>query len=42
VPRCYFHLLDDIDAPDDEGKELPDLETARKQARHYARIILHP
>ena len=32
MPRYYFHLLNDVDAPDEEGKELPDLEAARKQA----------
>ena len=32
VPRFYFHLLNDVDASDEEGKELPDLEAARRHA----------
>jgi len=32
VPRFYFHLLNDVDAPDEEGKELPDLAAARLHA----------
>ena len=40
MPRFYFHLLNDIDAPDDEGKELPGLEAAREHARHYARMTI--
>lgn len=38
VPRYYFHLLNDLDAPDEEGKELPDLAAAREQARYNARF----
>jgi len=33
VPRFYFHLIDDFDAPDEEGVELPDLEAAREHAK---------
>ena len=33
MPRFYFHLVNDIDAPDHEGRELPDLEAAREIAR---------
>jgi hypothetical protein len=40
MPRFYFHLLNDIDAPDEEGKELPDLEAARAHARHCARVTI--
>jgi hypothetical protein len=40
VPRFYFHLLNDVDAPDDEGKELPDLEAAREHARRCARVTI--
>ena len=29
VPRFYFHLRNDMDVPDDEGKDLPDLEVPR-------------
>ena len=40
VPRFYFHLLNDIDAPDDEGVELPNLEAARHHAREAARVTI--
>lgn len=40
MPRFYFHLLNDVDAPDGEGQELPDLEAAIKHARHCARITI--
>ena len=33
MPRFYFHLLNDIDAPDEEGRELRDLDAARELAR---------
>ena len=36
MPRFYFHLLNDVDAPDEEGKELRDLEAAREHARRLA------
>jgi Domain of unknown function (DUF6894) len=36
VPVFYFHLINDVDAPDDEGKELPDLEAAMLHARRHA------
>ena len=39
VPRFYFHLHDDIDVPDDEGVELPDLEAARAHAVQCARVM---
>lgn len=38
MPRYYFHLYNDVDAPDDEGKELPDLKAAREVARDNARF----
>ena len=38
VPRFYFHLYDDLDVRDEEGIELPDLETARAQAVRCARV----
>jgi hypothetical protein len=53
VPRFFFHLYDDVDVPDDEGVELPDLAAARDHARsqalnligenvkEQARIVLH-
>jgi hypothetical protein len=36
VPRYYFHLRNDMDADDEEGQDLPDLETARERAVQYA------
>ena len=36
MPRYYFNLRDDIDAVDEEGRELPDLEAARDAAVLYA------
>jgi len=36
MPRYYFHLLNDVDAPDEDGVELPDLEAALKYARNNA------
>ena len=33
MARFYFHLLNDVDAPDKEGKELPDLAAARDYAK---------
>ena len=38
VPRFYFHLLNDVDAPDTEGVELPDLATARECAERNLRF----
>jgi len=38
VPRFYFHLYDDLAVLDDEGTELPDLETARSHAVRCARF----
>lgn len=40
VPRFFFHVRDDIDAPDSEGAELPDLESARERALHEARSMM--
>jgi hypothetical protein len=36
VPRYFFHLRNDLDVPDLEGQELPDLGSARAQAVAYA------
>ena len=38
MPRFYFHLLNDVDAPDEEGKEFPDLDAARQHARRNIRF----
>lgn len=37
--RYYFHLHNDMDVPDHEGKELPDLQAAREWARSQARAL---
>ena len=37
--RYYFHLYNDIDVPDEEGKELPGLTAAREWAASQARIL---
>jgi hypothetical protein len=39
VPRFYFHLRNDFDVPDDEGKELRDLEAALEHAANEARKL---
>jgi hypothetical protein len=36
MPRFYFHLHNDLEAADPEGKELPSLEAARKYAAETA------
>jgi hypothetical protein len=42
MPRFYFHLLNDIDASDDEGVELPDMEAARAEtAKDPGKVMLH-
>lgn len=38
MPRFYFHLHNDVDAPDDEGIELTDLEAARVHAVRLVRV----
>jgi hypothetical protein len=40
VPKFYLHLRNDVDAPDEEGVELPDLEAARQTAAANARFTL--
>ena len=40
MARFYFHLHDDVDVPDNEGRELPDLEAARECATREARNCL--
>ena len=39
MPRFYFHLHNDMDVPDAEGKGLPDLDAAREWARCQARQL---
>jgi hypothetical protein len=40
MPHFYFHLHNDMDAPDDEGQEFKDLDAARafavRQVQHLA------
>ncbi len=37
MPRFYFHLHNDVDTFDEEGRELPDVEAARSASLHDAR-----
>jgi hypothetical protein len=36
MPRYFFHLRNDLSVDDEEGIELPDLESARARAERYA------
>jgi len=38
VPRYFFHLYNDVDARDEDGKELEDLDAAIELARYQARF----
>ena|SRR5687767_15109991 len=38
VPTFYFHLHNDIDARDEDGREFANLEAAREAARSNARF----
>jgi hypothetical protein len=40
VPRYYFHLFNDMDVPDFEGLEFPDLASARAKAIEQARGMI--
>ena len=40
MPRFYFHLINDMDVPDDEGQDLPDLAAARAVAVSQARALI--
>jgi hypothetical protein len=40
VPKFYFHLYNDMDVPDFEGVELPDLAAARAAAIEQARGMI--
>lgn len=40
MAQFYFHLHNDIDVPDDEGHDLPDLQAARAHAMHQARMLV--
>lgn len=37
VPRFHFHLHEYCDCLDEEGQEMPDLDTAREKAKESAR-----
>jgi hypothetical protein len=39
VPRFYFHLHNDIDTFDEEGRDLPGVDVARQVAREEARYM---
>lgn len=39
MPRFYFHVINDIDAPDQEGQELDTLAAANLKAIDYARDL---
>ena len=32
MPRYYFHVFDELDCPDEEGAELPDIVAAQSYA----------
>ena len=40
MPRYYLNLFDDLDVPDDEGDEFPDLAAAREAAIEGARSLM--
>jgi hypothetical protein len=40
MPRFFFHIHDDLDCPDDEGTELPDLAAAEESATSEARLLM--
>ena len=40
MPRYYFHLHNDVDVPDDEGTDLPDLAAARAYAVKQAQQLI--
>jgi hypothetical protein len=40
VPKYLFHLINDLDVPDEEGKELPDLAAARAHGAHQAKGLI--
>jgi hypothetical protein len=40
VPRYYFHLHNDVEAWDEEGRELPDLDSATAEGMRAARDLV--
>jgi hypothetical protein len=39
MPRYFFHLHNDLDVRDEEGRELPDIESALRAAGEDARTM---
>jgi hypothetical protein len=39
MPHYRFHIINDIDVPDDEGQELDNLAVAHLKAMDYARDL---
>lgn len=39
MPRFYFHLHNDVDTFDEEGRDLPDVDAARRAAMLDARSM---
>lgn len=40
MARFFFHVLDDMDVPDEEGTELRDIADARALATRSARVLM--
>ncbi|MDK2768332.1 MAG: hypothetical protein KYX69_11510 [Sphingomonas sp.] len=40
MPRFHLHLFNDIDVPDEDGSDYPDLATARAEAIRSARAMM--
>ena len=40
MPLFYFHLINDMDVPDHEGEDLPDLAAAQAFALRQARAMI--
>ena len=40
MSRFFFHVRDDMDVPDDEGAELPDVAAAWAYAAGAARVLM--
>ena len=40
MPRFYFHLINDLDVPDEDGQEFASLAAAREHAIEQARFTL--
>jgi hypothetical protein len=40
MPKYHFHLHDDLDVPDEDGSELPDLAAAEARAVLEARELM--